>query len=84
MHRQSCGYARTDIDDHPLLVPSLFSGHYIQPAGQEDEHPRNYIGMSSVAIVACTKSKPCQSAAYRPGQLCDVVHHARRGVSAAR
>ena len=38
MHRQSCGYARTDIDDHPRLVPSLFSGRYIQPASQEDEH----------------------------------------------
>lgn len=62
MHWKSRGYTRTDIDDHPLLVPSLFSGRYIQPEGQEDEDPRNCIGMSSVAMVACAKSKPCHSA----------------------
>jgi hypothetical protein len=41
MYRKSCSYAATDIDDHPVLVPWLFSGRHIQPAGQEDEHPRN-------------------------------------------
>lgn len=65
IHWKSRGYTRTDIDDHPLLVPSLFSGRYIQPADHEAEDPRNCIGMSSVAMFACTKSKPCHSAACR-------------------